>query len=97
MQSTCSPLYSTQQSDNRVRGSRADEMLIDGVPNLEMHAYGNGTHGGGLTYRHGTPLGGWTSRFIEWFEDLGFLGAPGNPTKAAADVQAFAMKAAKLP
>ena len=88
----------TQQSDNRecpVRGSCADEMLIDGVPNLEMHAYGNGTHGGGLTYRHGTPLGGWTNRFIEWFEDLGFLGAPGSPTKAAADVQAFA-KAAKL-
>jgi len=27
---------------------------------------GNGTHGGGLTYRHGTPLGSWTDRFIDW-------------------------------
>eukprot|EP01043_Picozoa_sp_COSAG02_P049670 COSAG02_NODE_5013_length_4724_cov_2.494486_3_plen_78_part_00 len=69
---------------------QADEMLIDGVPNLEMHAYGNGRHGGGLTYRHGTPLGGWTDRFVDWFEDLGFLGPPGLPTKAAADVEAFA-------
>ena len=69
---------------------QADEMLIDGVPNLEMHAYGHGQHGGGLTYRHGTPLGGWTDRFIEWFEDLGFLGPPGLGTKAAADVEAFA-------
>ena len=67
----------------------ADEMLIDGVPNLEMHAYGNGSHGGGLTYRHGTPLGGWTQRFVEWFEDLGFLGPPGAKTKAAEDVAAF--------
>lgn len=31
----------------------------------------------------------WTARFIEWFEDLGFLGAAGEPTKAAADVHEY--------
>ena len=44
-------------------------MLLDGVPNLEFHSYGNGTHGGGLTYRNGAPLGRWTDRFVEWFAD----------------------------
>ena len=67
-------------------------MLEAGVPNLEMHIYGNGTHGGGLTYRHGTPLGSWTDRFIEWFADLGFLSVDvaGEMTKAAVDVASFA-------
>jgi|EP01043_Picozoa_sp_COSAG02_P034487 acetyl esterase/lipase len=67
-------------------------MLEAGVPNIEMHIYGNGTHGGGLTYRHGTPLGSWTDRFIEWFADLGFMSVhlAGEQTKAALDVASFA-------
>lgn len=70
-------------------------MLKAGVPNLEMHIYGNGVHGGGLTARGGIPFGGWTERYLEWFQDLGFLDKPGVPTKAAADVAAFAAKPAK--
>jgi endo-1,4-beta-xylanase len=68
-------------------------MLKAGVPNLEMHIYGNGGHGGGLTARGGIPFGTWTDRYIDWFKDLGFLEKPGTPTKAAADVEAFAKKA----
>lgn len=68
-------------------------MLKAGVPNLEMHIYGNGGHGGGLTARGGIPFGTWTDRFVEWFKDLGFLQTPGTPTKAAADVAAFGKKA----
>lgn len=67
-------------------------MLKAGVPNLEMHIYGNGVHGGGLTPRGGIPFGTWTDRYVDWFKDLGFLNAPGTPTKAAADVAAFAKK-----
>jgi endo-1,4-beta-xylanase len=67
-------------------------MLKAGTPNLEMHIYGNGGHGGGLTARGGIPFGTWTDRYIDWFQDLGFLGQPGTPTKAAADVEAFVKK-----
>jgi endo-1,4-beta-xylanase len=70
-------------------------MLKAGVPNLEMHIYGSGGHGGGLTARGGIPFGTWTDRYIEWFKDLGFLEPPGTPTKAAADVEAFAKKPAR--
>ena len=70
-------------------------MLKAGVPNLEMHIYGNGGHGGGLSPRGGIPFGTWTDRFIDWFKDLGFLGKAGVPTKAAADVEAFSKKSAK--
>jgi alpha/beta hydrolase fold len=70
-------------------------MLKAGVPNLEMHIYGNGGHGGGLTSRGGIPFGTWTDRYIEWFKDLGFLQKPGTPTKAAADVESYAKKPAK--
>lgn len=65
-------------------------MLKAGVPNLEMHIYGNGGHGGGLTARGGIPFGTWTDRYLDWFKDLGFLQKPGTPTKAAADVDAYA-------
>jgi len=65
-------------------------MLKAGAPNLEMHIYGNGGHGGGLTARGGIPFGTWTDRYIEWFKDLGFLEKPGIPTKAAADVETYA-------
>jgi endo-1,4-beta-xylanase len=63
-------------------------MLRAGVPNVEMHIYGNGHHPGsgstgGLTDRNGTPYGTWQYRFIDWFRDLGFLQKPGLETKAA--------------
>jgi endo-1,4-beta-xylanase len=75
-------------------------MLNIGVPNIEMHIYGNGRHpgdplpdgshmSGGLTDRNGTPFGTWQYRFIDWFRDLGFLQKPGVETKAARDVAAF--------
>ena len=70
-------------------------MLSAGIPNVEMHIYGNGHHPGsgstgGLTDRVGTPMGTWQFRFIDWFRDLGFLQKPGVKTKAAADVEAYA-------
>jgi endo-1,4-beta-xylanase len=75
-------------------------MLDLGVPNIEMHIYGNGRHPGdplpdgthmtgGLTDRGGIPFGTWQYRFIDWFRDLGFLQKPGIETKAAKDVAAF--------
>ncbi len=70
-------------------------MLQAGIPNVEMHIYGNGFHpgsngaSGGLTYRNGIPYGTWQNRFIDWFEDLGFLQKPGVETKAEADIKAF--------
>ena len=76
-------------------------MLALGVPNIEMHIYGNGRHpgdalpeggrmSGGLTDRGGIPFGTWQERFIDWFRDLGFLQKPGLETKAARDSAAFA-------
>ena len=64
-------------------------MLALGVPNIEMHVYGNGRHGGGLSDRGGTPLGAWPLRFVDWFRDLGFLQKPGVETKAARDVASY--------
>lgn len=72
-------------------------MLAKRVPNVEMHIYGNGRHpgdklpdgssmSGGLTSRNFIPYGTWQARFIEWFNDLGFLQKPGVETKAAKDV-----------
>ena len=76
-------------------------MLNAGIPNVEMHIYGNGRHPGdalsdgsrmtgGLTHRNGIPYGTWQDRFIDWFGDLGFLRKPGVETKAAQDAKAFA-------
>jgi endo-1,4-beta-xylanase len=81
-------------------------MLNAGVPNIEMHIYGNGRHpgdplpdgsrmSGGLTDRNAIPYGTWQFRFIDWFRDLGFLQKPGVETKAAKDVTAFATQAAR--
>ena len=81
-------------------------MLAMGVPNIEMHIYGNGRHPGdalpdgshmtgGLTDRNDTPFGTWQYRFIDWFRDLGFLQKPGVETKAAKDVALFASQPAK--
>ena len=75
-------------------------MLNAGIPNVEMHIYGNGRHPGdalpdgsrmtgGLTYRNGIPFGTWQDRYMDWFRDLGFLQKPGVETKAAKDIGAF--------
>lgn len=75
-------------------------MLQAGVPNVEMHIYGNGRHPGdalpdgsrmsaGLADRNGIPFGKWQDRFIDWFRDLGFLQKPGTETKAAKDISTF--------
>lgn len=75
-------------------------MLAVGLPNIEMHIYGNGRHpgdslpdgsrmSGGLTDRNGIPLGTWQYRFIDWFRDLGFLQKPGLETKAARDLAVY--------
>ncbi len=77
-----------------------EAMLAIGVPNIEMHIYGNGRHPGdplpdgshmtgGLTDRNNTPFGTWQYRFIDWFRDLGFLQKPGIETKAARDIAGF--------
>ncbi len=75
-------------------------MLNVGLPNIEMHVYGNGRHpgdtlpdgtrqSGGLTDRDNIPLGTWQYRFVDWFRDLGFLGKPGVETKAAKDLAVY--------
>ncbi len=71
-------------------------MLMKGVPNIEMHLYGRGVHGGGMSYRDGIPFGTWQTRFIEWFRDLGFLEKAGVETKAARDVAEFVKNPPKL-
>jgi endo-1,4-beta-xylanase len=75
-------------------------LLDDGVPNVEMHIYARGHHPGdkvppgeppstgGMTDRGFIAYGTWPDRFIDWFRDLGFLGAPGVETQAAKDVAA---------
>ncbi len=81
-------------------------MLAQGIPNIEMHIYGNGRHPGdplpdgsrmtgGLTDRNDTPFGTWQYRFIDWFRDLGFLQKPGLETKAARDVATFLTQPAR--
>ena len=76
-------------------------MLDAGVPNVEIHVYGNGRHPGdslpdggrmtgGLSAANTRPMSTWQYRFIDWFRDLGFLQKPGVETKAARDVAAFA-------
>ena len=76
-------------------------MLQAGIPNVEMHIYGNGYHpgsngaSGGLTHRGGIPYGTWQNRFIDWFDDLGFLQKPGVETKAATDIKSFVSQAVR--
>lgn len=65
-------------------------MLNAGIPNIEMHVYGNGTHGGAMRDRNGIPLGTWQLRFVDWFRDLGFLSDRSQETKAARDIAEFA-------
>ena len=70
-------------------------MLAISVPNIEMHIYGNGPHGGGLTDRNNMPFGTWQYRYIDWFRDLGFLQKPGVETKAAKDIVAYVSRPAR--
>ncbi len=83
-------------------------MLALGVPNIELHIYGNGRHPGdplpdgshmtgGLTDRNNTPFGTWQFRFIDWFRDLGFLQKPGVETKAAKDITTYLNEPAPKP
>ena len=83
-------------------------MLKVGIPNVEMHIYGNGRHPGdplpdgsrmtgGLTDRNGIPFGTWQDRFIDWFRDLGFLQKPGVETKAAKESAAFLRQSTSKP
>jgi len=75
-------------------------MLNAGIPNVEMHIYGNGRHPGdglpdgtrmtgGLTFRNGIPFGTWQDRYMDWFRDLGFLQKAGVETKAAKDTVVY--------
>ncbi len=97
-------------SGDRVHAVWATEyfsaMLAAGIPNVEMHIYGNGRHpgdalpdgshmSGGLTDRNDTPFGTWQYRLIDWFRDLGFLQKPGIETKAAKDIAAFVNQPAR--
>lgn len=70
-------------------------MLAISVPNIEMHLYGNGSHGGAMTDRNNMPFGTWQLRFIDWFRDLGFLQKSGVETKAAKDIEAYVSKPAR--
>ena len=45
---------------------------------VELHIYGHGGHGGGISPRKGIPFGTWQLRFIEWAKDLGFMTPFGN-------------------
>lgn len=91
-------------SGDRIHAIWADQyfaaMLQAGIPNLEMHIYGNGRHpgdalpdgsrmSGGLTDRNGIPFGTWQDRFIDWARDLGLLQKPGLETRAARDIATF--------
>ncbi|HXU79133.1 MAG TPA: alpha/beta hydrolase fold domain-containing protein [Methylomirabilota bacterium] len=100
----CPAFITCAGSGDRGHAIWADEyfgaMLRAGIPNVEMHIYGNGRHPGeqlsdggrmaaGLADRNGMPFGTWQNRFIDWFRDLGFLQKPGVETKAARDITAF--------
>ena len=78
-------------------------MLQAGIPNVELHIYGNGRHPGdplpdgtrmtaGLADRSGIPFGQWQDRYIDWFRDLGFLQKPGVETRAARESADFVAK-----
>ena len=67
-------------------------MLKAGVPNLDMHIYARGGHGVKREGPDGIPYGTWITRYMDWFRDLGFLSKPGEETRAARDVAAYASK-----
>ena len=51
------------------------ELIKAQVP-TELHIYGHGGHAGGISDRHGIPLGTWHHRFEEWLADLKMLTKP---------------------
>ncbi|MCF3650212.1 alpha/beta hydrolase [Synoicihabitans lomoniglobus] len=75
-------------------------LLNDGVPNVELHIYARGVHPGdrgkpgqapatgGITLRDGVGFGTWQERYMDWLDDLGFTGKPGEVTRAALDIAA---------
>jgi hypothetical protein len=65
-------------------------MLNAGVPNTEMHIYARGGHGNPRRGPDEIPYASWPDRFTTWLGDLGFLGKPGEPTRAAKDSAEFA-------
>ncbi len=64
-------------------------MLIAGVPNVEMHIYARGGHGGQKRGENEIPYASWPDRLDQWLGDLGFLGKPGEETRAAKDSASF--------
>ncbi len=83
-------------ADDRVHAIWAADyfnpMLKAGVPNLEMHIYARGGHGGSIGARNGIPFGTWPETYINWIRDLGFLEEAGTETKAAKDVAEYAQR-----
>jgi hypothetical protein len=67
-------------------------MLLAGVPNVEMHIYARGGHGSPSRGPEEIPYASWSDRFDTWLGDLGFLGKPGEITRAAKDSAVFAAK-----
>jgi endo-1,4-beta-xylanase len=86
---------------DKIHAVWADEyfgaMLNAGIPNVEMHIYARGKHGGGLGYRDFTAEGSWADRFVHWMRDLGFFNKPGEPTLAAQDVSDFVKAPPPMP
>ena len=50
--------------------------LFDAKIPVELHIYGHGGHGGGISPRKGIPFGTWPVRFVEWANDLGLTKPP---------------------
>ncbi len=67
-------------------------MLKAGVPNTEFHIYARGGHGGQKRGPDEIPYASWPDRLDQWLADLGFLGKPGEETRAAKDLESFARK-----
>lgn len=54
-----------------------------------MNLAATGTH---RRKSNAIPYARWHDRYVEWFTELGFLGKPGEETKAAREVAAYARK-----
>lgn len=46
----------------------------------ELHIYGHGGHGGGISARKGIPFGTWNVRFVDWARDLGLMEKKADPS-----------------
>jgi acetyl esterase/lipase len=55
--------------------------LFDAKIPVELHIYGHGGHGGGISPRKGIPFGTWPVRFVEWANDLGLTKPPQASSK----------------